>query len=261
MKNRSILHYFIFVSAAIVIGCKVDVNSKKPKKVIWEASNANSNEKSKFHKVELYNKSGQIIYDSTVFISGLGYKVQHYNENKVISSISYYEPNTWIKERYEYDSNERLSKSVVLENSDTIEWKYMNQYDDSNQILVGISAFMSGSPSANRYVELLYANGELSEEKHFQLTEKDSTLFKTIHYYYDSSRLQSSVVTDIYQDMKDSLFINYDEKSRITYRSLRGEKYEIINMKTYSEDSLTIRSKDLRINQDVILRKKVLESW
>jgi len=65
----------------------------------------------------------------------------------------------------------------------------------------------------------------------------------------------------MHQGQKDSPFINYDEKSRLTYRSLGGEKYELINNEKYSEDSLTIRSKDLRINQNVILRKKVQEYW
>ncbi len=260
LKENLILYCIALFLGAIVMGCKVKSNPN-PKIVIWETSEIGVNSKSKFYKVEHYTKNGHLAYDSTVFPSSLGYKVQHYERNKLVTSFAYYEPNTLIIEEHEYDNNDNLLRSIVLENGDTTQWEYLNQYD-SNQVLRKVIGSASGESVVSEYVELSYDLDNLILEKYFRVSGVDSTLLRRVeHAYDDKSRLRSSVVNDLFQDLKDSLIIDYEERSRTTYRSLRGSKYGVINMETYSEDSLSIRSKDLRIDQDIILKKNVQETW
>lgn len=259
-KDYLLLRYVLLCFVSLIISCDV-IPYSNPKKVVWEVSSINSNAKGEFHKEEHFSVQGSLIYDSTAFYGDTGYKVQYYDENRVVASDSYYEPNLHILEQHQYDGHGNPLKSLIIQADDTVEWAHLNQYD-SNELLLGIVSSAKGMSSASKYAEFTQYLDNVVLERYFDIVKGDSTLFKTIEYMYDEeSRLHSSVVSDLYQNLKDSLTINYNERSRTTYRSLRGSVYGIINVETYSEDSLSIRSKDLRVDQDIILKKKVLERW
>jgi len=246
----------LIISLLLLINCSD--KHHEIKSTVWTYS---TNNKEFPHKFEFFDKNGIVTYDSTLFISGLGYRVNRYHNGKIISSVAKFDPglSEWIENKY--DSSNNLVSSVRRTKSDTSVFHYRNKYDKNNY-LVDVLLFLNGDTIAGYVDHYSYIDSLREMEETYKLNGNSSILIRKKNYGYDrNGQIIFTVIRDYQQLIADSTVINYKQMEKKIFRSIRKENYEVVSV----ERILKSDSSEIEIRQPkdkiILIKKKSVEYW
>jgi len=244
-----------------LVSCSLDLGT--PKSVEWVLLKDKETSKEIPYRFEDFDQKGRKVYDSTLFITGMGYKVNKYHNGLLTLTKAQYGDDLIEVTEYIYDDNLDLVKSITKSNGNTSKFHFRNEYNDKNQ-LVKISLFENGNTIPGVVYQRLYKDSLLHEVTVFKISNDTiQDVLKEVKYEYDAKhRIILSITKDIHQRFSDSVFMNYDSLTKWTFRKFSNGVYEVINReKALSADSTEIEILNPKKEEISIIKKKVLEYW
>jgi hypothetical protein len=257
--------FLIILLGAVHIACN---NTKRVvKEIFWVkvGIDENGNEISELpFKYERYDKKGLLEYDSTLFLSGLGYRVNKYKDNLLISSVAHIDPGIVDSTFNEYDSTGNPIKAIVADDNDRSIIFYKNKYDNKGRV-IEIKVYEAGDTVARLKSEHLYSDSLLLAVNTFRYNEITSSFDLLIgkeNYYNKDGKIISKVERDFKQTLIDSVAFSHKHLTKKTFRSVRNREYELIRTESVLDsDSTKIEIIDMVNGSKSLLIRKKIEYW
>ncbi|WMN07173.1 hypothetical protein QYS48_28025 [Marivirga arenosa] len=169
---------------------------------------------SKFSKLEIFDESGDLSYDSTIYPNDYGFGVNHYQNNKLTYEYSEIEPKIIIEKSYEYSGDE-LMKAITYTNGDTIISHYVIDKKDELGNPIKISTFNSVGEFLG-YEQRIYQEKMLQSIMIFLKEDTTEELISERKVFYNESQLiEYEVILDKINSVKDSLAHDYENNKKI----------------------------------------------
>jgi hypothetical protein len=234
-------------------------NSRAVKSITWICL---VSDKELPYKFELFDKNGSIIYDSSLLISGTGYRVNRYYKGKITSSILRINPGILELSEHEYDTLGNLISTLVKTDTDTSIFRYRNIYNVSNR-LTNRLLYLNGNAMPVASENLYYFDSLLRTEITQRLNVDSFDTLRKKSYGYDTmGRVVYIVSNDYKQLIVDSTVIDFKERESKIFKSIRGGVYKLISYeRILKTDSSEIEILQPLNDQKIFIRKKNVEYW
>ncbi len=252
----------LFVSPLLILLLLLNHCSNKSRDVKSVTWISHISDKELPYKFEFFDKYGSIIYDSTLFISGTGYRVNRYYKGKVTSSLVRINPDIFELSENEYDTLGNLLNSFVKTNEDTTIFLYKSTYNQSSRLTKRL-LYLNGSAIPVASDNLYYVDSLLKTEITQRLNVDSFDTLRKKSYGYDTiGRIVYIVTNDYKQLIVDSTVIDFKERENKIFRSIRGGVYGLISYeRILKSDSSEIEILQPLNDQIILLKKKNVEYW
>ena len=244
----------------LIILCQCSQESRQIKSIAWVSVRGDEESPYKF---EYFNKNGILIYDSTLFISGMGYRINRYSNGNVILSKAIVKPDILELLENEYDDQNNLLNSKIITSRDTNIFIYKNVYDEGN-LLLDILIYSKGDTTPISIDHRSYVDSLLIMETTCKKINVDSCeRIREKRYGYDEmGRIAYVVTTDYQQVLVDSVVMNFNLREKKIFRSIHKAGYEMISVeKVLKNDSSEIEIQQPTRNKTILVKKKNVEFW
>lgn len=216
MKMRGSVLIFISITQFGLSFIQENVKSTE-----WVVSD--SKQTSRPYKFENFDRQGHKEYDSTIFISGMGYEVRRYDDGRLKVAITKIGNSIFESRSYYYDAKGNTIRSTTETKSSKSELWYSNKYDRAENV-IEIRMSTKNDTNTIALVKRFFTDSRLDSEQYF--VNHLILPHKSVKRVYDSSnRLKCVIEKDLGRQVTDSTVITTSKSQTTKFRKNGYSKF------------------------------------